>query len=57
MLQLTEDHLSLMGKIMVLANKLALEHGLHGGYKTQINTGIKGGQEVFHLHVHLVGNR
>ena len=57
MLQLTEDHLSLMGKIMVLANKLALEHGLHGGYKTQINTGIKGEQEVFHLHVHLVGNR
>jgi histidine triad (HIT) family protein len=57
MLHLTAEHSALMGKIMILANNLALEHGLNGGYKTQINTGLKGGQEVFHLHVHVVGNR
>lgn len=57
MLKLTEDHQQIMGKIMVLANKIALEHGLNGGYKTLINTGTKGGQEVFHLHLHLIGNR
>lgn len=57
MLHLTDKHQALMGKIMVLANKLAFEQGLTGGYKTQVNTGLKGGQEVFHLHVHLFGNR
>lgn len=57
MLQLNEQHQELMGKIIVLANKLALEHGLAKGYKTQINTGKNGGQEVFHLHVHVLGNK
>ena len=57
MLELTEQDQPLMGKIMVLANKLAVEHGLDKGYKTQINTGPMGGQEVYHLHVHVVGNR
>ena len=57
MLHLTTEHSALMGKIMILANNLALEYGLDRGYKTQINTGLKGGQEVFHLHVHVVGNR
>ena len=34
---------------------LAAEHGLRNGFKTQINTGSGGGQEVFHLHVHIMG--
>lgn len=57
MLEFTDADQELMGKMMIMANKLALEHGLHKGYKTQINTGIGGGQEVFHLHVHVFGNR
>lgn len=57
MLDLSNKHQQLMGKIMVMANKLALEHGLNKGYKTLINTGKNGGQEVFHLHVHVLGNK
>ncbi len=57
MLHLTPEHQNLMGKMIVLANKLAIEHGLIQGYKTQINTGKNGGQEVFHLHIHIFGNK
>jgi len=57
MLQLTDNDQALMGRMMLIANQLAIEHGLQKGYKTQINTGINGGQEVFHLHIHVVGNR
>ncbi|TXI93956.1 MAG: histidine triad nucleotide-binding protein [Neisseriales bacterium] len=57
MLQLTDADEKLMGKMMITANKLALLHGLNKGYKTQINTGLGGGQEVFHLHIHVFGNR
>lgn len=57
MLHLNDEHQSIMGKIMVTANKLALEQGLQKGYKTLVNTGKNGGQEVFHLHVHVLGNK
>lgn len=57
MLQLEDKHQALIGKMMLKANELALEYGLTAGYKTQINTGLKGGQEVFHLHIHIFGNR
>lgn len=56
MLELEEQHQEVMGKIMLKANELAKTHNLEG-YKVQINTGIKGGQEVFHLHVHVLGNK
>lgn len=45
----------LMGKMMLLIPKIAEENGLSGGFKTQINTGKGGGQEVFHLHIHIMG--
>ena len=46
---------AVLGKILLLAPKLALEQGLHDGFRTMINTGRGGGQEVFHLHVHVFG--
>ncbi|MGB0495446.1 MAG: histidine triad nucleotide-binding protein [Kangiellaceae bacterium] len=52
---LPEDH-ALMGKMMLLLPKLALEQELENGFRTIINTGKGGGQEVFHLHIHLLGN-
>src|SRR3990167_7724525 len=55
MLELQKEHQTLMGKIMLKANELAVLNGLEG-YKVQVNTGAKGGQEVFHLHIHVVGN-
>lgn len=50
-----ETHQALLGRALLLAPKLAAEHGLKG-FKTLINTGREGGQEVFHLHIHVIGN-
>jgi histidine triad (HIT) family protein len=47
-------HQALLGKMLLLAPKLAAEQGL-AGFKTLINTGKEGGQEVFHLHMHVFG--
>ena len=59
MAQLGAEHAALMGKIMTLAPKLALEQGCgpypEGGFRVVINTGDEGGQEVHHLHVHVMG--
>ncbi len=49
------SHQALLGKILLLVPKLAAEQGLKG-FKTLINTGREGGQEVFHLHIHVIGN-
>ena len=49
----------LLGKIMALAPKLATQVGCRtgreGGFRVVINSGVDGGQEVFHLHVHIMG--
>jgi histidine triad (HIT) family protein len=52
---LSTEHQALMGHMMLLLKKLADDHGLGEHFKTQINTGVRGGQEVFHLHIHLMG--
>jgi histidine triad (HIT) family protein len=56
------QHHALLGKIMGLAPRLAREAGVGfqgkegpGGFKTLINTGPGGGQEVYHLHIHVLG--
>lgn len=46
---------ALLGKLMALAPKLAREQGLGSGFKLAVNTGKDGGQEVFHLHLHVLG--
>jgi len=51
----TAVHQALLGKILLLAPKLSREQGLADGFRTIINTGRGGGQEVFHLHVHVIG--
>ena len=48
------QHQALLGKMLLLAPKLAKEQGL-AGFRTMINTGREGGQEVFHIHVHVFG--
>jgi len=45
----------MLGRLLLLAPKLAKAQGLQGGFKTAINTGKEGGQVVFHLHVHVYG--
>jgi len=39
----------------LLAPRLAKEQGLDNGFRTVINTGKGGGQEIFHLHIHVFG--
>ncbi|GHD79323.1 histidine triad nucleotide-binding protein [Vogesella fluminis] len=51
------DDAVMLGKLLLLVPKLAAEQGLERGFKTAINTGRGGGQEVFHLHVHVYGNK
>mgnify|MGYP000508915429 CR=1 FL=1 len=46
---------ALMAHMMHLLPKLAEDQGLHNGFRTIINTGPGGGQEIFHLHIHLLG--
>lgn len=45
----------LLGRMLALVPKLAAEQGLVDGFRTIINTGKIGGQEVYHLHLHVVG--
>lgn len=45
----------LLGRLMALVPRLARENGLETGFKTGINTGRDGGQEVDHLHIHVLG--
>jgi len=49
------DHEALLGKMLLLAPRLAKEQGLDNGFRTVINTGKGGGQEIFHLHIHVIG--
>ncbi len=46
----------LIAHMMLLLPQLAKAQGLDKGFKTQIHTGEAGGQEVYHLHIHLLGN-
>jgi len=48
-------HAALLGRMLLLAPRLAKEQGLDNGFRTVINTGKGGGQEVFHLHIHVIG--
>ena len=51
----TDEHRDLLGRMMVLAPKLAIEHGATNGFRTIINSGEDGAQEVYHLHLHVIG--
>ena len=49
------EHQTLLGKMMLKVPQIAKAAGLTDGFKTLINTGKGGGQEVFHLHIHIMG--
>ena len=59
MAQLAPEHADLMGRMMVLAPQLAEQQGCRpypqGGFRVVANTGDDGGQEVHHLHFHVIG--
>ena len=52
------DNTELAGHLILTAAKLAKTEGLaEDGYRTVFNCNPKGGQEVYHLHLHLLAGR
>jgi histidine triad (HIT) family protein len=44
-----------LGRLLALAPRIAREQGATDGFRTIINTGRVGRQEVYHLHIHVIG--
>jgi histidine triad (HIT) family protein len=54
----TEDDELTLGRMITVAKKLAQEEGIaENGYRLIINCNMHGGQEVYHIHMHLVGGQ
>ena len=57
--QAQPEDVGLLGRMLALAPRLAQEQGCNpypeGGFRVVVNTGTEGGQEVHHLHVHVLG--
>jgi histidine triad (HIT) family protein len=49
------DHAPVLGRMLALAGRIAREEGAADGFRTIVNTGRVGGQEVYHLHIHVIG--
>jgi histidine triad (HIT) family protein len=49
--------LPLIGEIIQVAQKIAIEKGITDGYRLLSNNGPDAGQTIFHLHFHLIGGR
>ena len=57
----TTQHMQLLGKMMLKASELALQEGANpgptGGFKILMNNGAQGGQEVYHMHLHVLAGK
>jgi histidine triad (HIT) family protein len=49
------EHAPLLGRMLALAPRLMRELGVTNGFRSLINTGPDGKQEVYHLHLHVMG--
>ena len=49
------EHAPVLGRMMALAGRLAREQGAPDGFRLIVNTGRVGRQDVYHLHVHIIG--
>ena len=54
---LSEEDEALVGHLFTVVRKLAAQLHLDDGYRVVINCGREGGQEVQHLHIHLLAGR
>jgi histidine triad (HIT) family protein len=57
MMNAAEEHAGVLGKMMVLAPRLAREQGSDDGFRLILNTGRVGRQEVDHVHLHVIGGK
>ena len=59
MQDISESDAGWLGRMMALAPRLAQENGCRpgpqGGFRIVVNTGTDGGQEIDHLHLHIIG--
>lgn len=59
MAQVQPEHAALLGRMMLLAPNLAAQEGCgpypDGGFRIVVNTGKQSGQEIHHLHLHVMG--
>lgn len=46
---------AVLGKMLAAAGRLARGEGLDQGFRTIVNTGKIGRQDVYHLHIHILG--
>ena len=51
----TAAHQAALGKMLAVAGRLAREAGARDGFRTSINNGRVGHQEVYHVHMHVLG--
>lgn len=49
------SHVALFGRMLAMAPRLMLQLGVTNGFRTLINTGVDGRQEVQHVHMHVMG--
>jgi histidine triad (HIT) family protein len=49
------EHIPALGKMLAIAGKLAAAGGATDGFRTIINNGRVGHQEVYHVHMHVLG--
>lgn len=55
---LTPEDEPLLGRLFTVARQLVKQEGVdESGYRLIFNTGVHGGQTVFHLHMHLIGGQ
>jgi histidine triad (HIT) family protein len=52
-----EKHEAILGKLLIAAARVAKLENLEQGYRLVINEGKHGGQEVPHIHVHILGGK
>jgi len=56
--EIEKEDEQMVGRLFYIANKIAREEGIEkNGYRLIINHGKHGGQEIYHLHLHLIGGR
>lgn len=53
----SEEDQAILGRLLIVAKKLAEKLNLKNGFRLVINDGTDAGQEVFHLHLHLLAGR
>lgn len=54
----TAAHEQALGRMLTVAAKIAKQEGIdEDGYRLIVNCNCHGGQEVYHIHMHLVGGR